>query len=140
MRVYVAGAFDDYARIQVAQAELVKRGAEITFDWTTMVGKYPPGTIAPEDVQLANAVLDYEAVVSADAALLCTPDRKDWGCGCWCELGMFVTMKRGGVVAPKRERRLVVTGMQRDRTIFTRFADARFETDQEGVDYLLPPR
>jgi hypothetical protein len=125
--VYVASAFADYQRTRAAQAVLRAGGLGISFDWTTAADEYPDGDAAASpDARHEAAIADGLGVVKADALLFLTPAEKSQGCGCWVELG--IAMARG--------KRVVITGPQRDRTIFCELAE-RFDTDAAGIARLF---
>lgn len=99
--------------------EILKRlGCSITHDWTLEGFDHEP----TEAELRTYADLDIDGVRRADVLLVLTPERHDWGCGMWAELG----------IATALGKRIIVAGPQRDRCIFALKA-TRVESDIEGV-------
>jgi hypothetical protein len=122
-RVYVAAAQEDWPRARAAMHVLRAAGCIITADWTDEVESHvgAPATTA----QLREyGRRDRDGVRSAHIVLCLTPDSKDKGCGLYGELAIGVD----------RGKRVIVTGPNRDRSIFAHLEEAeRYETDLEGV-------
>lgn len=152
-RVYVAAPFTEWPLVREVQAEIRRRGGEITCDWTLEADKYPSSMTdadAPEEVALTAAVADVNGVLSADACLFLTVADKSKGCGMWVELGAAVVSRQlryvwgeyGGGPHDKLtalgddELRIAVVGPMRDRTIFTRFGK-RFSSWLDALPYVL---
>lgn len=125
--VYVASAFTDYERTRAAQEALRNNGLEISYDWTVALEEYPLGDSSTDSVERRKAAnVDMQGVIDADALLLLTPSNTTQGCGCWVELGIAMALGK----------RIVVTGKQRDRTIFCELAE-RYTYDELGVLRLI---
>lgn len=125
--IYVASAFADYRRTRRVQRMLRAAGFEISFDWSAAADDAPGGDADVAGIErLAAAVDDARGVAQADALLLLTPEDKTMGCGCWVELGLALAMNK----------RIVITGAQRDRTIFCELTERR-HSDEDGVALLI---
>lgn len=123
VKVYVAASQHEYQRARKAMFELRFAGCEITHDWTVEVGDFPATT---DDDRYEAARADFIGVVQADVILLLTPDRPDWGCAMYTELGIGLAL----------DRRCIIVGPQRDRNIFAYLCE-RYETDQDGIDAIV---
>lgn len=100
---------------------LTRNGHVISHDWTIEVEEHASTPATHEELQVY-AKMDRAGVQTAHIVLCLTPDRDDWGCALWSELGM-------GVVLGKR---VIVTGALRDRNIFASLCE-RYATDEEGI-------
>lgn len=121
-RIYVASACEDMQRARSVMTALRARGHEITFDWTPHVEAFGSGG----GPRRQNAERDLDGVRRAEVVLVLAPAEKHVGCGMWIELGAALALAK----------RAVITGVLRDRTIFSDLAEARFATDEEAIEYL----
>lgn len=152
VRVYVAAPFTEWKLVREVQAELRRRGAVITCDWTAQADSAPEGiTDADVDEEEAReaAGADIYGVLSCDAFLSLTVADKSKGCGQWAELGAAIALNHwisDGENPPhvqpyrnivyKPRCRIAICGPQRDRTIFSRFG-RRFPNWQDSLPYVL---
>jgi nucleoside 2-deoxyribosyltransferase len=126
MRVYVASAYEDFARARAVMAALRERGIDISHDWTTNVDAYPTDD-APAELKAQHAREDLDGVLTADAVLVLTNDDKAKGCGMWIELGAALALGKYAVI----------TGGQRRRSIFAELTRVHVvESDAVGVSVL----
>lgn len=118
LRIYVAACVEEYTRARNVMRELRARGAVITHDWTIEVEHYGGDDQKPTPRQRRDfAKLDQEGVRSADIVLVLTPEDRRRGCGLWIETGMAIAY----------ERRLILTGPQRDRSVFCELGERVFD-------------
>jgi hypothetical protein len=123
LRVYVAASQHEYKRARAAMFELRFAGCTISHDWTLEVGNYPATS---DDQKHEAAIADYRGVVECDVLLVLTPEREDWGCAMYTELG----------IALDRFKRCIIVGPQRERNIFAYLCE-RYVTDQDGIDAIV---
>lgn len=131
LKVYVAGSSAErHERSIPVIAALKAVGIEITHDWTIDMQQFSNAASSdenvPDEVRLRCANDDFNAIRQAHFVLFLSPDQRG-SSGAWSEFGFAC-----GMCVP-----IVVTGTHRKRTIFTSKADVLFETDQEGIDYLV---
>lgn len=138
MRIYVAAPFALWPHVRQVYDKIRARSDVITCDWT--VGA--EDTIGQTDADVSDGVAlkaaraDAEGVISAEGILLLTLPDKSQGCGMWCELGIGIGLNYATNDPGHRTQKIAICGPQRDRTIFSRFGK-RFETEDEGIDYLF---
>ena len=167
MRVYVAGAWTErHERAAPMVVRLCKAGLSITYDWATVVenekvkcsdcsgsGRAPLDTcttangcfisfacprcvglgIAPPkdadrspEYRRKHARAELIGVRDADIVWLMAGN-SDGAVGSWVELGAALAY----------HREIVVSGKNRNRTIFTELALQRFETDEEAFEWIV---
>lgn len=149
--VYVAAPFTEWRLVRTVQAELVRRGATITEDWTAGIESLPPGLTdndCNDETAIEAALADLNGVTGADACLFLTAADKTKGRGMWVEFGAalacrgyvafgetddqaFFSLEQGGC-----KPRIAVCGPHRDSTIFSRLAK-RFADWQDALPYVL---
>ncbi len=131
MRVYVAGAWieRDKRAIPVIQ-RLRAVGITITHDWTHDSNEVSNAATSDSELaksyRLEHATLDKNGVESADFVLLLAPTERG-ASGAWTEFG----------IAIGRRVPVIVAGGQPRRTLFTELAHSIFNTDDEGVAFLV---
>jgi hypothetical protein len=89
VNVYVASSQHEHARAQAVMARARAAGCTVTHDWTVEVTTTPATTDAE---RYDAACADHMGVVDADAIIVLGPERKDWGCAMWTELGIALAM------------------------------------------------
>ncbi len=124
MRVYVAASQHDWQRARDVMDACTRAGHTVSHDWTCEVEDHLTRP-ATEGELYRYATVDKRGVGRADVLLALTPERADWGCALWTELGFALA----------RHMRCIVTGPRRDANIFSRLCE-RYETDAEGLDAL----
>lgn len=130
MRIYVAGALADSARVRDVQAAVVAAGHELTLDWTS-----------GEDVSLRDyasepeaagriAAADLDAVRQADAVLVVTSEHQ--GRGMFVELGAALAEAESG----RMQHVVVLGGRPHDSAFFYHPAVQRFLDVEEWLSSL----
>ncbi len=66
-------------------------------------------------------------VQTCDLIWVLTPVSRHEGCGMWIELGMALALKK----------RVVVSGGQARRSVFTELSEARFVEHEDAYNYIL---
>ena len=134
LKVYVAGSVRErMERAVPVIAALRAAHVEITLDWTSDID--PNASESRSDADVADDIRrraaedDMGGVQRADFVLLLAPDERG-SSGAWTELGIALASK-----IP-----VVVTGSKARRTIFTSMAHRVFDTDAEGVSFLVGER
>ena len=131
LKVYVAGSVRE--RIERAIpviAQLRAAGVEITLDWTIDID--PSANEASSDADVPDVIRrraaqeDMDGVQRADFVLLLAPDERG-SSGAWTELGIALASNIS----------VIVTGAKARRTIFTSMVHRVFDTDAEGVTFLI---
>lgn len=131
LKVYVAGSVRERKERAVpAIAQLCAAGVEITFDWTIDIdqsaNEASSDADVPDVVRRRAALEDMAGVQRADFVLFLAPDERG-ASGAWTEFGIALASK-----IP-----VVVVGQKARRTIFTSLAHRVFDTDAEGIDFLV---
>lgn len=130
--VYVASATEQYALVEHFVDRLRLAGIEISFEWTP---DYKAGGFKP-DAKLSDvhrryiAKMDARGVRDADLVWVVTPELKEHGCGMWVELGLAIAF----------DKRVVVSGPNARRTVFSELAEACFQTHEEAFKYIVGGR
>lgn len=125
MRVYVAGSSLQLDRVTAAMNAIEERGHEVTHDWCAevrAVGHANPPEACLFD-QLKWARDDLAGVSDADVFWLLMPT--EGGFGAAVELGYAIAK---GVT-------IIVSGGTPSRSIFTAFATAVYERDDQALEY-----
>lgn len=149
-RVYVAAPFSEWKLVREVQAEIRRRSATITFDWTKDIESLPPGMTdgdVSEEVALDKALSEIQGIIDADAFLSLTVSDKSKGCGQWTELGAGIVARliiepspsqtiRNTLTNPASLPRIALCGPMRDRTIFSRLGK-RFADWKDALPYVL---
>ena len=135
MRLYIAGAWiEQIERARPMMAKARALGISITYDWTDPLWKPSDGkgdsSLTPE-LRKSYAQSDLKGVLDADVFWLLAANDKG-ACGSWVELGAALA----AVSYSRRLGRIIVSGPQWQRCIFSELADRKFPTDDEAFDYL----
>jgi nucleoside 2-deoxyribosyltransferase len=131
LKVYVAGGSVERAERTVPMIRALRQeGIEITWDWTIVMDKHTAAPYSddqvPESVRRRCTELDINGVRQADFLLLLAPNQRG-SSGAWVELGLAIAW---GLP-------IIVCGPGNRRSIFTSRAYQLFETDEEGLEFLV---
>lgn len=145
VRVYVAGAFNEWPMVRMAQEELRLRKAEISFDWTKTIDELPLGTTdgdVSDEWAIKKALDEIDGVLVADAFLLLAYAPSTSG-GMWTELGVALARirVRYGLCWEKWDRntstpRIAVCGPYGHKSIFARIG-RRFDDWRDAIPFVL---
>ena len=125
LRVYVAGNSSERGeRAKPVIEKLRNAGCVITYDWTVAVDEFGANAVGETQARLS-ASRDLAGVRGADVVLALAPETG--GCGMWIEVGAAFAL---GIP-------VLFSCPEPNRTIFSRLALARFESDHFAVAYLL---
>lgn len=111
MRIYVAGKFEDKARIQEVQRLLRSEGHSITYDWT----------VDEDPVSSVQAMNDMHGVMKCDAFVFVAYEDLNFR-GAYAEFGMALALGKP----------VYILGTGADRCIFTNLPQVH-----RGIDALL---
>ena len=125
LRIYVAGNSSEREDRAKPMIEALRNaGCVISYDWTIAVDQFGANAVSETQARLS-ASRDLAGVRGADVVLALAP--AEGGTGLWIECGAALAL---GIP-------LVFACPLPNRTIFSRLALARFETDHEALSYLL---
>lgn len=127
--VYVASATEQLALVEKYVDRLREWGFTITYEWTKDVREAGFKSDSElSDIQRRYAArMDSHGVATCEMLWVLTPQSKNEGCGMWIELGMALALKK----------RVIISGPQARRSVFSELCEARFETHEEAFKYLL---
>jgi hypothetical protein len=88
MKIYVAGASSERARVRVFMERSIALGCTITHDWTPVVERFGScGEALSHDQLRAEAMCDLRGIRDAEAVVVLAPCHEAQTIGAWIELG-----------------------------------------------------
>ena len=127
LSAYVAAPFEDYKRAQTMMNRLRSVGVAITHDWTKdAVEALENGKSHTDGEMYRCAIEDRDGARDADLFVMLAPDSKEKGCAMYSELAF----------ALDGDAYVIISGPLRDRNLFSKFAHAKFENDEDVADHV----
>jgi hypothetical protein len=145
VKIYIAGASKEPARVRAMMDAVKEFGLEITLDWLATIKAEGAANEGLDDNKRRRyARADFDAVGNADWIWVLAPDLTSSSAGCWAELGYAQALfdVRSGALFPRRKGlglhhpRIIVSGLGRVKCIFTSLVEREFDHDGEALAYL----
>lgn len=126
--IYVASATEQLSLVEHYVDRLRSENFVITYEWTKDVreGGFKPDSELTETHRRYAARMDSHGVSVCDLLWVLTAPRKDQGCGMWIELGIAIALKK----------KIVVSGAQSKRSVFTELCDAKFDDHEDAFRFI----
>lgn len=136
-KLYIAAPAAELGRATHWMTQARTRGFIITYDWTVDIrraaesGQSGGDSALPRHARKRYARQDMEGVTTAEGLWLLAPSEGFRATGAWVELGAALAMRDEvfSRATPRLSYKVVVSGAQCRKSIFTELADMLFDTD-----------